>query len=136
MGIILAVLTRLLDSVILIDHLNGFPEATQFVLAVEPEQTAISVITRAEILVGVEPEDAPLVKALLDQFHLLIIDKPIADLAADLRKSQGWKLPDAFQAALCLYHKIKLATRNTKDFDPKRHDFVEIPYDYRGSPRR
>ena len=122
-------LTRLLDSVILIDHLNGVPEAKQFVLAVEPEHTAISVITRAEILVGVEPEDAPLVKALLDQFHLLIIDKPIADLAADLRKSQGWKLPDAFQAALCIYHQLKLTTRNTRDFDPRRHDFVEIPYE-------
>jgi hypothetical protein len=128
--------TRLLDSVILIDHLNGVQEAKQFVLALEPENTAISVITRAEILVGVEPEDAGLVKALLDQYHLLIIDKPIADLAADLRKSQGWKLPDAFQAALCIYHKIKLVTRNTKDFDPVRHDFVEIPYDYRGSRRR
>jgi predicted nucleic acid-binding protein len=132
----LGVVTRLLDSVILIDHLNGLQEATQFVLGVEPEQTAISVITRAEILVGVEAEDAPLVKALLDQFHLLIIDKPIADLAADLRKSRGWKLPDAFQAALCLYHRIKLTTRNTKDFDPGRHDFVEIPYDYRGRWRR
>jgi len=132
----LSVLTRLLDSVILIDHLNGLPEATQFVLDVDPEQTAISVITRAEILVGVEPEDASLVNALLDQFHLLIIDKPIADLAADLRKSQGWKLPDAFQAALCVYYKIKLVTRNTKDFDPGRHDFVEIPYDYRSSHRR
>ena len=129
-------LTRLLDSVILIDHLNGVQEATQFVLALEPEQTAISVITRAEISVGIEPQELALVKALLDQFHLLIIDKPIADLAADLRKSRGWKLPDAFQAALCLYHKIKLATRNTKDFDPGRHDFVEIPYDYRGSCRR
>jgi hypothetical protein len=72
-----------------------------------------------------------LVKALLDQFHLLIIDKPIADLAADLRKSQGWKLPDAFQAALSIYYKIKLTTRNTKDFDPSRHDFVEIPYEVR-----
>lgn len=132
----MGVVSRLLDSVILIDHLNGLQEATQFVLAVEPEQTAISVITRAEILVGIEAEDAALVKALLDQFHLLIIDKPIADLAADMRKSQGWKLPDAFQAALCIYHKIKLVTRNTKDFDPVRHDFVEIPYDYRGSHRR
>ncbi|MDO9531815.1 MAG: PIN domain-containing protein [Deltaproteobacteria bacterium] len=125
------ILTRLLDSVILIDHLNGVQEAKQFILALEPEQTAISVITRAEILVGVEPGDAPMVKALLDQFHLLIIDKPIADLAADMRKNQGWKLPDAFQAALCIYHKIKLVTRNTKDFDPVRHDFVEIPYELR-----
>jgi len=124
-------LTRLLDSVILIDHLNGVQEATQFVAALNPEQTTISVITRAEILVGVETEDVHLVRALLDQFHLLIIDKPIADLAADLRKSQGWKLPDAFQAALCVYHQIKLTTRNIKDFDPKHHDFVEIPYELR-----
>jgi predicted nucleic acid-binding protein len=123
------ILIRLLDSVILIDHLNGVPEAKQLILSLEPTQTAISVITRAEILVGVGPEDAPLVKALLDQFHLLIIDKPIADLAADLRKSHGWKLPDAFQAALCLYHQLKLTTRNTKDFDSYRLDFVEIPYE-------
>jgi predicted nucleic acid-binding protein len=68
------------------------------------------------------------VKALLDQYRLLIIDKPVADLAASLRQIHGWKLPDAFQAALCVYHKIKLATRNTKDFNPEQYDFVEIPY--------
>lgn len=122
-------INRLLDSVIIIDHLNGVPEANRFVMDLDQETTAISVITRAEILVGVEQEDEPLVKALLDQFHLLIIDKAVADLAAELRKSRGWKLPDAFQAALCVYHKIKLTTRNTKDFDPKQHDFVEIPYE-------
>jgi len=120
---------RLLDSVILIDHLNGLPEANRFVLALDPEVTAISVITRAEIMVGVEKEDEPLVKAFLDQYQLLIIDKAIADQAATLRKSRGWKLPAAFQAALCLHHKIKLTTRNTKDFDPQKCDFVEIPYE-------
>jgi predicted nucleic acid-binding protein len=125
----LTTFNRLLDSVILIDHLNGVMAAKQFVSALDPGKTAISVITRAEIIVGIEPYDVPLVKAFLDQFHLLIIDKPIADLAADLRKSQGWKLPDAFQAALCIYNQIKLTTRNTRDFDPKQHDFVEIPYE-------
>lgn len=121
-------ITRLLDSVILIDHLNGYPAAEKFIKDLDAEKTAISVITRAEILVGVAEEDALLVKALLDQFHLLILDKPIADLAASLQQTHGWKLPDAFQAALCFYHKIMLATRNTKDFDPQRHEFVEIPY--------
>jgi predicted nucleic acid-binding protein len=121
-------ITRLLDSVILIDHLNWVPEAERFVLGLNQEETAISVITRAEILGGVEEEGVPLVKALLDQYHLMIIDKPIADLAASLHQAHGWKLPDAFQAALCMYHKIKLATRNTKDFSPKQYDFVEIPY--------
>ncbi len=120
---------RLLDSVILIDHLNDVAEANRLVLALDPEVTAISVITRAEILVGVEKEDEPLVKVFLDQFQLLIIDKKIADLAASLRKARGWKLPDAFQAALCVHYKIKLTTRNTKDFDPQKYDFVEVPYE-------
>jgi predicted nucleic acid-binding protein len=119
---------RLLDSVILIDHLNGISKATQFILGLNPLQTAISVITRAEILAGLDEEGQPKVISLLDQYRLLIIDKPIADLSAQLRRKYGWKLPDAFQAALAQYHKRKLTTRNTKDFDPAKHHFVEIPY--------
>jgi predicted nucleic acid-binding protein len=119
---------RLLDSVILIDHLNGIDKATRFILKLQPEQTAISVITRAEILAGLEEEDKKVVVELLDQYKLLIIDQSVADMAADLRRVHRWKLPDAFQAALALHHKIKLTTRNTKDFDPKKVDFIEIPY--------
>lgn len=125
----MASVTRLLDSVILIDHLNGRPEAKKYMLSLDYERSAVSVISRAEILVGVEPGALALVKAFLDQFPLFIIDKTIADLAASLRQTWNWKLPDAFQAALCIYHKIKLTTRNTKDFDPSWHDFVEIPYE-------
>ena len=121
-------ITRLIDSVILIDHLNGLEKANQFVLELNPDETAISVITRPEILAGIDETKEPLVKALLDQYHLLNIDGPIADLSATLRRRHGWKLPDAFQAALSLHYKIKLTTRNTKDFDPRKHDFVEIPY--------
>jgi predicted nucleic acid-binding protein len=119
---------RLLDSVILIDHLNGIEKATRFILKLQPEQTAVSVITRAEILAGLEDDDKKVVVPLLDQYKLLIIDQPVADMAADLRRVHRWKLPDAFQAALALHHKIKLTTRNTKDFDPKKFDFAEIPY--------
>lgn len=119
---------RLVDSVILIDHLNGIDKATEFVLDLNPDETAISVITRAEILAGIDEKGAALVKAFLDQYHLLIIDGSIADLSATLRRKYRWKLPDAFQAALALHHKIKFATRNTRDFDPTKHDFIEIPY--------
>jgi len=120
---------RLLDSVILIDHLNGIEKATQFILEIEPQQTAISVITRAEILTGIEEKDKTKIIPLLDQYQLLIVDEPIADLAAELRREHGWKLPDAFQAAIAQHHKIILTTRNLKDFDPSKHDFVEIPYE-------
>jgi len=119
---------KLVDSVIIIDHLNGIEAGTQFVLGLDPRKTAISVITRAEILVGIEASEENLVKAFLDQYHLLFIDKAVADLSATLRRKYHWKLPDAFQAAISLNHNIKLSTRNTKDFDPLKHDFVEIPY--------
>jgi predicted nucleic acid-binding protein len=121
-------INRLIDSVVLIDHLNGMNEATEFVLNLNPLQTAISVITRAEVLAGLDEEGQTAVIPLLDQYQLLIIDKSVADLAAQLRRKYGWKLPDAFQAALAQHHKTSLTTRNTKDFDPKRHDFVEVPY--------
>jgi predicted nucleic acid-binding protein len=119
---------RLIDSVIIIDHLNGIDKATRFMLDLDPRQTAISVITRAEILTGIPEKGQAEIIHLLDQYSLLIIDKPIADLAANLRRKNGWKLPDAFQAALAKYHKLKLSTRNTKDFQPQKHKFVEIPY--------
>ena len=119
---------RLIDSVILIDHLNGIDKATQFILKLDPTLSAISVITRAEILTGFEESEQSDVILLLDQYQLLNIDKPIADLAANLRRDFSWKLPDAFQAAIAKHHKVRLTTRNTKDFDPRNHDFVEIPY--------
>jgi predicted nucleic acid-binding protein len=123
-----SMIEKLIDSVILIDHLNGIEKASSFIINLDPQETAISVITRAEILTGLDEEKQPEVILLLDQYQLLIIDKPIADLAAKLRREHSWKLPDAFQAALAQHHRIKLITRNLKDFNPQKHDFVEIPY--------
>jgi len=121
-------ITRLVDSFIFIDHLSGLEKATQFILKLDPEKTAISVITRAEVLAGVEEESEAMVKSLLDQYQILILDGRIADLAATLRRDHGWKLPDAFQAALSVHHLVKLVTRNKRDFDPRKHHFVEVPY--------
>jgi len=39
-----------------------------------------------------------------------------------------WKMPDALQAALAKHHKLKLATRDTDDFPPRRYRFVIVPY--------
>ena len=44
------------------------------------------------------------------------------------RRRNGWKLPDAFQAALAQLHNLKLATRNTRDFPPQQYLFVVVPY--------
>jgi predicted nucleic acid-binding protein len=117
----------LLDSVILIDHFNGLDDAT-FYLKDTLGQSAVSVITRAEVLTGFATADRRQALAFLDRFHTLAIDQQIADLAADLRREHRWKLPDAFQAALASHHGLKFATRNLRDFPPHKFAFVVCPY--------
>lgn len=117
----------LLDSVILIDHFNGVPEATLY-LSQCHDEAAISVITRAQVLTGFDPLPARKALRLLDSFPTLGIDQATADLAAGLRRRHGWKLPDAFQAAIAQQYGLALATRNVRDFPPKRFAFVVVPY--------
>lgn len=116
----------LLDSVILIDHLNGISAATRYLESVE--DASISVITRAEVLAGLAPAAAKAVREWLDRYPTLPIDRRTADLAAELRRNHKWKLPDALQAAVAQANGLKLATRNTRDFPPRIHSFVLVPY--------
>jgi predicted nucleic acid-binding protein len=113
--------------VILIDHLNGVAKATSW-LSRNQRRCRITPIARAEVLCVVEPEQVPLVSAWLDGFPLLPIDRDVADLAAGLRREHRWKLPDAFQVAAAQLHRLHLVTRNTKDFPPRKFDFVVVPY--------
>ncbi len=117
----------LLDSVILIDHFNGISQATRY-LARTSGEAALSVITRAEVLAGFDESTAIAAQRLLDCYPTLTIDKEIADIAARLRREIRWRLPDAFQAALAQRGGLRLVTRNTKDFPPKRWPFVLVPY--------
>jgi len=118
----------LLDSVILIDHFNDIKKATDYLRSVRTD-AVLSVVTRAEVLVGFESEEARYRGiALLNHFACLPITLEIADRAAVLRREHGWKLPDAFQAALAQEHHLSLSTRNTRDFDAEEHPFVTIPY--------
>lgn len=117
----------LLDSVILIDHFNGISAATRYIEE-HTNDVAISVITRAEVLVGFDEKSVVIAKELLDYFPAIPITKDDADLAAELRRTYRWKLPDALQAAIAKNHKLRLATRNTKNFNAKKHKFIITPY--------
>lgn len=120
----------LLDTVILVDHLNNYPPATLWLSSLNHQDAFISPITRAEVLVGATEEEKELVELLLASYVCLEINSQTADLASDFRKTHRVKLPDAFQAALALQHNLNLATRNSKDFQPKKHSFVLVPYSY------
>lgn len=119
----------LLDSVILIDHFNQINAATRYI-ETNQENIAISVITRTEVLVGFDTHSAIIAKQLMDCFPIIPMTKDDADIAADLRRNYRWKLPDAIQIAISKNNKLKFATRNTKDFNPKQHNFIIIPYQF------
>lgn len=117
----------LLDSVILIDHFNGIEAATTFLRECRSD-TAISAITRAEVLTGFDEAQRALPARLLDTFVCLPLDRVTADIAAHLRREHRWKLPDAIQAAVAQQHGLKLVTRNIKDFPTDVFEFVLMPY--------
>ena len=107
----------LLDSVILIDHLNGIASATDY-LREQAAQAHVSAITRAEVLSGIAPEDVPDVRALLDQFPFVSIDQEVADrwgLLTAAARNSGIVLPviDGLLAATALEHNLTLVTRDT-----------------------
>ena len=122
----------LLDSVILIDHLNGVEAATDF-LSEKGGDCFISVITRAETLAGFDQESEHLARELLDLFTTLPVTVEVADAAAHLRRTQRLKLPDAIQAAIALTEELTLVTRNTRDFRNGDPVSVEVPYLLQGS---
>ena len=121
-------LMQLLDANILIDYLRAYPDAIEFMASLNPQKTAISAVTLAEVLVGCDHQQQKQVLDFIDPFHFFEIDKNIAISAANLRQQHHWKLPDSFQAAITLEHNLVFVTRNTKDFNPSVHKFVKIPY--------
>jgi predicted nucleic acid-binding protein len=118
-------LKYLLDTTLIIDHLNQVAPATEFLFD-NVEECCISVVTLAEVLVRPEPDG--MAELLLAELPILPIDALAARFAAEFRKQYKFKLPDAFQAGLARSHKLKLVTRNTRDFDPKKFPFVHVPY--------
>lgn len=108
----------LADTNILIDHLQGNAQATEFLTKESP---AISVITVAELVQGCRnPKQLAQVNTLLSDFEVLHIDYFISNLAtklvSDLYLSHGLKLLDAIVAATAIKHKLILKTQDTKHF--------------------
>ena len=128
MGAFIVKPVYLLDSVILIDHLRGLEMAAKWLGKLEEGVAVLSVITRAEVLSGGSCEEAHAARELCDRFECLPLTKDDATVAAELRRKNRWKLPDALQAALANNNRLRLVTRDVRGFDEKKHPFVLIPY--------
>lgn len=117
----------LLDSTVIIDHLNGMAEATKWIARLRPDDAAISVVTRAEVLSKAANKWEE-VAYFLDEFACFSIGPDEADKAAGLRSRFRVKLPDAFQAAVAQSEELILVTRDEADFKKIEDLKVLLPY--------
>lgn len=79
----------------------------------------ISIITYMEIL-GYDfndPIEEQFIKELLSVFQIIYVNREIADIVVQIRKSHKVKLPDAIIAATAINQQSILVTRNIKDFE-------------------
>lgn len=107
----------LADSNILIRAASAPDHSLQ--LWLQNQLPAISIVTRIEVLGfhRLRPDEDILLRVLLSYFDEYPITQQVAALAIDLRRQRKMSLGDALIAATCLEHGLRLATRNTSDFD-------------------
>lgn len=115
----------LLDTNILVDHLNAIPEARAELGRYE--EKAISIITWMEVMVGARPDLEAATRRFLSGFEIVAVDERIAERAVALRREHRIKLPDAVIWATAQTHAMLLVTRNTKDF-PDGDPGIRAPY--------
>lgn len=123
-------MTGVLDTNILIDFLNGVPEAET---ALAPfTRRVISRITWMEVMVGAKdtPHEDP-VRNFLTQFEIHEITPDIAEAAITLKRHHipKLRLPDAIILATSRQIGCRLTTRNTRDF-PRDSADIHIPYQF------
>lgn len=118
----------LYDSVILIDHLLGIPQAE---IALDHGQDPlgyISVMTHIETLTGAKSADEDQrVRRFLKNFDQIELDNKITEETILVRKIYRLRTPDAVILATARVHGLTLVTRNTKDFKPDMGNLL-IPY--------
>ncbi len=78
----------------------------------------ISIISSIELFSysKITPDQINSYKTFLSTISLINISEEIAHKAAELRRNNRIKLPDAIIAATALIHDLELVTRNDKDF--------------------
>lgn len=116
-----------LDTDVVLDHLNGIQSATDCIDSLPEGEVALSVITFGEVLEGALGGRGPAAAvAGVDLFRenktLLDVTVDIARIFAQLRcdlRQRGRLIPDSdlLIAATALHHDATLVTRNTRHFE-------------------
>lgn len=121
-------MTGFFDTNILIDFLNGMPEAQ---LATSPYgRRCISRITWMEVLAGVKNTPGEdIARTFLAQFDVSELTEEVTEAALTLRRHHvpRLNLPDAIVLASARMRGCRLITRNTRAFPQDTAD-VQVPY--------
>jgi predicted nucleic acid-binding protein len=114
----------LVDTNILIDQLAGQAKARAEIRM--HENRAVSVISRIELMVGVQDAERQRAESLLSNFIQIELTPEIAEEAVHVCQTTRLKLADAILLATAHVEGRVLLTRNTRDFQEGR--FVRFPY--------
>ncbi len=116
----------LFDSNIVIDYLNGIPEAAQELT--QYRRAYISPITWVEAQVKCPPGLEAATRSAIDGiFKCVELTEATLQESLNLRRSHRLKLPDAMIWACARVNGWQLVTRNTKDFPPTLAG-IRLPY--------
>ena len=115
----------LIDTNVLIDFLNGAPQARRELDLYE--DAAISIVSWMEVMAGGSEADSPPLRAFLAHFEVVDLDQHVAERAVTLRRAHRVKLPDAIIWASAQSQGRLLVTRDVKDFPPDDPG-VRVPY--------
>ena len=107
----------LFDTNILIDFLNGLPQARKEIACYRDR--AVSVVTWMEVMTGLYPEQEDAMLLFLSDFELVSLSPAIAKQAELVRRETKLKSLDAIILASAQVEKRLLVTRNTRDFQGK-----------------
>ena len=119
-------MVALFDSNIVIDYLNGIPQAAAELA--QYKQAYISPITWVEAQVKAPPGLEEATREAIDaNFKRIELDEATLLESLALRRSHRLKLPDALMLASARVNGWQLVTRNTKDF-PAAWAGVRVPY--------
>jgi len=113
-------LKYLFDTNIFIAQIVNDPKAVEFFSPsfISQNEIITSQIVRMELLSypSITLQAETIIKLLLDEFEVILIDDDIESEAINLRRNFKIKLPDAIIAATSIVEKAELVTFNTKDF--------------------
>ncbi|MCK5541289.1 MAG: type II toxin-antitoxin system VapC family toxin [Desulfobacterales bacterium] len=106
----------LIDSNIIIYHLNGENFATDFIVN-NIKDSAISRITFIEVLsFDFTSEEESIIKDLLNSFQIIDTSEEIALQSIENRKTKKIKVPDNIIASTAQINNLVLVTKNVSDF--------------------